>query len=318
MSASPSGSAPAALWRNPHILLFLGSLLWGLTWPAAKTVAEHLPPVSSAGWRFSLALLPLLFLVYRRNGGWPRLSLPQYGWLLLCGTVGVFGYMVCFMWGLALAPAGRGSLVLAFNPVLTGLGAALFLREPIGRRKMLGMALAVVGALLVITHGDIPRFLQGGVGRGELILLGCAGFWSAYGLMSKRSMAFTDSMTATTYPMIFGTALLLLTSGWIDANLVGYGPMPDWGQVPHGVWWVLLFLALGGTVLAYTWYFFGVSQLGPTVAATYNTLVPVFGVLFAWLLLGEATDWSLLLGGAVTVLGLSILNSAAKRAAAAA
>ena len=274
-------------------------------------MAMHLPPISSASWRFSLACLPMLYLVYRRHQGWPKLSWAQYRWLAISGVIGVVGYMVCFMWGLSLVPAGRGSLVITFNPVITAIGAAIFLKERISPRMLLGMAVATLGALTVITHGDFSRLLDGGVGKGELILLGCSFTWAGYSLMSKRSMQFTDSLTATTYPIVLGTAILLIAGPALDHYLVGHTQAVDLPAVPWTAWLSMVFLAFGATALAYNWFFTGVDQLGATSASAYNTLVPVFGVLFSWLLLGEHIDASLLVGGSIAVLGLAIMNGLA-------
>lgn len=274
-------------------------------------MALYLPPISSSGWRFSLACLPMLAMVYWRKKSWPRLTWRQYRWLGLSGVLGVVAYTVCFMWGLSLVPAGRGSLVITFNPVITALGAAIFLRERITRSMLLGMAVATLGALTVITHGDFARLLSGGVGKGELILLGCSFTWAAYSLMSKRSMQFTDSLTATTYPIVMGTVILLLAGPALDAHLVGHVQHLPLAAVPWTAWLALVFLALGATVLAYNWFFTGLDQIGATSASAYNTLVPIFGVFFSWLLLGEDIDGSLLVGGAIAVLGLSIMNGLA-------
>lgn len=300
--------ASRSFWRNPHFLLFLSAVIWGLTWPAGRVVALNMPPITSASWRFTLAALPMLLLVYRSHRGWPRLERQHYHWLALAGVVGVYGYMVCFMWGLSQVPAGRGSLVIAINPVLTAIGAAIFLRERITRRMLLGMVLAIVGALTVITQGRFVEFFSGGLGYGEIILLGCSVSWAIYSLMSKRSMAFTDTLTATTYPIVVGTVLLLLTAPLLDRYLVGYQHSFHPSSVPWVAWLSLLFLAWGATVLAYSWFFGGVHQVGPTTATAYNTLVPIFGVFFSWLLLQESMDWSLLIGGAIAIAGLAIMN----------
>lgn len=309
LTATPS--YPGSGWRNPHILLFLSALLWGITWPAARTMALYLPPISSASWRFTLACIPMLVMVYVKNKGWPKLSARQYRWLAFSGVIGVVGYMVCFMWGLSLVPAGRGSLVITFNPVITAIGAAIFLRERITPTMLLGMAVATLGALTVITHGEFSRLWAGGVGKGELILLGCSFTWGAYSLMSKRSMQFTDSLTATTYPIVMGTAILLLTGPALDTYLVGHVQKLPLNAVPWTAWLAMVFLAFGATALAYNWFFTGVEALGATKASAYNTLVPIFGVFFSWLLLGEHIDGSLLVGGAIAVAGLAIMNGLA-------
>jgi drug/metabolite transporter (DMT)-like permease len=255
----------------------------------------------------------MLTMVYVKNKGWPKLSWLQYRWLALCAVVGVVGYMLCFMWGLSLVSAGRGSLVITFNPVITALGAAIFLRERITPSMLLGMAVATLGALTVITHGDFSRLLSGGVGKGELILLGCSFTWGAYSLMSKRSMQFTDSLTATTYPIVIGTVILLLTGPALDTHLLGHVQKLPLAAVPWTAWLAMVFLAFGATALAYNWFFTGVDQIGATSASAYNTLVPIFGVFFSWLLLGEHMDASLLVGGGIAVLGLTIMNGLASK-----
>jgi drug/metabolite transporter (DMT)-like permease len=75
-------------------------------------------------------------------------------------------------------------------------------------------------------------------------------------------------------------------------------------------WASLLFLAIGSTVLAYAWYFRGVAELGAGTAASYISLVPVFGVASAVLLLGEPMTPALLIGGALALAGVVIANRA--------
>jgi drug/metabolite transporter (DMT)-like permease len=75
---------------------------------------------------------------------------------------------------------------------------------------------------------------------------------------------------------------------------------------------MIAFLGLGATVLAYVWYFKGIAQLGAGTAASYISLVPVFGVLSSVLYLGEAVDASLLVGGALAIAGVITMNLARK------
>ena len=75
-------------------------------------------------------------------------------------------------------------------------------------------------------------------------------------------------------------------------------------------WLALAFLAAGATVLAYAWYFEGVAALGAGAAAGYISLVPVFGVVFAALWLGERVDASILVGGPLAVGGMAVMNLA--------
>jgi drug/metabolite transporter (DMT)-like permease len=73
---------------------------------------------------------------------------------------------------------------------------------------------------------------------------------------------------------------------------------------------MLVFLGVGATVLAYVWYFRGIATLGAGAAASYSSLVPVFGVLSSMLYLGETADAALWVGGGLTLLGVGLMNHA--------
>lgn len=282
--------------------------LWGASWPSGRVLAQQLPPLTAASWRFGLALVLLLVWLHVK-GGTRRLgalSLRQWLGLAAAGAVGVFGYAVFFMLGLAHVPAGRAALVVTTNPVLTTLIAAWWFGERMNWKIARGMMLATAGAVVVITHGQPGMLVRGGLGFGELLLLGCAATWVSYTLMGRRLLAGIDPLTTTTVTTGFGLLMLLLAALLLEGPGALAAPLHAGPQV----WSALAFLAGGATVLAYAWYFEGVAALGAGAAAGYISLVPVFGVLFAALWLSEQVDGSILLGGALAVGGMAAMNLA--------
>ena len=290
-----------------HLGLCGMTLLWGLSWPAGRAIALSLPLLSSSAWRFSLASLVLLSWARLARGSWPDLSVRQWAGLAGAGAVGVFAYTVFFMTGMSHVEASRAAVVVTTNPVFVTLAAAWLFGEPFNWRIGAGLALAVVGAATVMTHGQPWTLLSGSVGLGEWLLVGCIVSWAAYSLMAKRLMVGIDSLTATAFSAAFGCVLL-----W-GAALVVDGP----AVALEGVWQLtieqaglLIFMALGPTVLSYVWFFRGIATLGAGVASSYISLVPVVGVSSAVLLLGEPLGWSLAGGGALALSGVVIANRA--------
>ena len=291
-----------------HLKLVGMAALWGASWPSGRVLAQQLPPLTAASWRFGLALVLLLVWLHVK-GGTRRLgalSLRQWLGLAAAGAVGVFGYAVFFMLGLAHVPAGRAALVVTTNPVLTTLIAAWWFGERLNWKIARGMMLATGGAIVVITHGQPGMLVRGGLGFGELLLLGCAATWVSYTLMGRRLLAGIDPLTTTTVTAGFGLLMLLLAALLLEGPGALAAPLHAGPQV----WSALAFLAGGATVLAYAWYFEGVAALGAGAAAGYISLVPVFGVLFAALWLSEQVDGSILLGGALAVGGMAAMNLA--------
>jgi drug/metabolite transporter (DMT)-like permease len=283
------------------------TLLWGLSWPVGRAIAQSLPLLSSSAWRFSLASFLLLAWSRLARGAWPVLSTRQWAGLAAAGTVGVFAYTFFFMYGMRHVEASRAAVVVTTNPVFVTLAAAWLFGEPFNRRIGLGLTLAVLGAATVMTHGQPWNLLTGGVGIGEWLLVGCILAWAAYSLMAKRLMAGVDSLTATAVSAAFGCVLLWGAALVVDGPAVALSGLPQ--VTPHQAG-LLTFMALGPTVLSYVWFFRGISVLGAGVASSYISLVPVVGVSSAVLLLGEPLEWSLAVGGALALAGVVIANRA--------
>lgn len=290
-----------------HLRLLGMALLWGASWPAGRLFAQAMPPLSGSAWRFTLAALLLVAWMQWQHRQWPRLTQRQWVGLAWAGAIGVAGYAVFFMMALQRVEASRAAVVVTTNPVFTTLLAAWLFKEKFNARIALGMVCALTGAATVLTHGAPWALFTGGIGVGEWLLLGCIASWVAYTLIARALLAGIDSLAATAITSVFGTALL-----WSVALAVEGAPVAADSLAALSVigWVSMVFLAVGSTVLAYAWYFRGVAVLGAGTAASYISLVPVFGVASSLLVLGESLDASLLIGGALAVAGVVLTNRA--------
>ena len=284
------------------------AVIWGASWPWGRVVAQSMPPLTGAALRFLLAGIALLVWLLSAQGTAPlrRLSGAQWLGLSAAAASGICAYAVFFMYGLQSVAAGRASVVVALNPVLTLLLAAWLFRERLNLGIVLGMLLAVSGALTAITQGHPLEILNGGMGRGELLLLGCVVSWSAYTLLGRKVLKGIDALTATTVAAVLGSLMLLLAAAWIEG-------VAGWQQVfvaPLKAWVSIAALAFGATTLSYSWYFRGVQHLGVGVAAAYIVLVPIFGILSSALMLGEPLHASLAWGGLLAAGGMMWMNLA--------
>lgn len=290
---------------TPYLRLVLSAVFWGGTFVAGRQLAPLIEPLAAATLRFALASVLLLGWLYWQLGRFPRLSLRQGAAIVLLGSSGVVAYNLFFFTGLQSVGAGRAALIIALNPVMIALASAWLLREALNIRQGLGIALSVTGALVVIGRGDLASLLAGGVGRGELLLLGCVASWVLYTLLGKRLLRSLSPLVAVTYSSVAGTLILGLALAWrggvATATLT---------QVP--VWVNVGYLAVFGTVLAFVWFYQGVHTLGAARAGQFINLVPVSGVCFGAWLLGETVTPSLPVGGALVLGGLWLTNRPAR------
>ena len=280
--------------------------LWGASWPLGKVVAQAMPPLAASSLRFILASIVLFVWLYRsgRMKGLLALNIWQLVGMGCASTVGVLGYSVFFLLSLKSLPAGKAAMVVALNPVLTMFFAVLLFRESVNWVMGTGVVLAVTGALYALTDGSLNSLQPGQSGMGQLLLLGCAGCWVAYTLIGRMVLATVDSLTTTTVTSAIGAVLLFISSMVLEGPAAWKGLL----DAPAGAWLSIVALAFGATAAAYAWYLNGVKVLGAGSAAAYMSLVPLFGILFSSLWLGEALTISLLSGAALAISGMLLMN----------
>jgi drug/metabolite transporter (DMT)-like permease len=283
-----------------YLKLLLTALFWGGTWVAGRVAVHEAAPLAVASWRFLVAALLLGVLLIRREG-WPRWSARQWLKLGALGLCGVFCYNVFFLYGLQRVEAGRGALVVAFIPAMIALADWLWFGLPMSSGKALGIVLALIGCLLVVTRGHPAQILAGEVGLGECLLLGSAVSWVAYTLISRHCARYFSALAMTCGACLTGW-LMLTVAALIDGRLFALGATSWRG------WASIVFLGLFGTALAFTWYSQAIARIGTTKAAAFINLVPLFAVLLGTLLLDERLGGAVLAGGALVMLGVLLTN----------
>jgi drug/metabolite transporter (DMT)-like permease len=282
-----------------YLKLILTAFFWGGTWVAAHTLVKEVPPFTAAFIRFAIATTALAWFLYRTEGRIKRLNRMDFTTVFWLGTTGIFLYSYCFLTGLKHISAGRGALVIALNPVLIALVSWLWFNDKMSALKATGIITALLGCILVISDGQPERLLQGEIGIGEILILGCVVSWTMYTFISRRATQTLTPLLTTFYASLVGCLLLGLVSisesPW---RLIGHFSLTAWGCI--------IYLALFGTAIAYTWFSDAVRVIGAARAAPFINLVPISGVLLGALILDERLDWMVLVGGVITIAGVLI------------
>ncbi len=297
---------PTAPLFGIHLRLIGMAVLWGASWPWGRIVAQNMPPITGSAIRFMIASIALLIWLYSsdRFNAARTLTPKQWSGLVATGATGIFTYAVCFLIALQWIPSGKASAVIALNPAVTLILAAILFKEKLNSTIIIGILMAIFGSLYAISQGNPLRFLSGSVGLGEYLLLGCVLSWVAYTLIGRKLLGGIDALTATTFSTVFGTIFLCITSFIVEGSSA-------WVTAYHSSWHVygaLVGMALGATVLGYYWFFIGVKALGAGNAAAYVALVPVFGISISAIFLGEPLHSSLLIGAPLAIAGMIVMH----------
>jgi len=281
-----------------YLLLLLAILFWGGTAVAGKLVIQDIPPLTAGVLRYgSTALLLLLLFRSRLPSPWALRTRDR--WLLFwIGIFGTFLNHTFFFLALSYAPAAHGALI---PPTTSGLCTVLLAvrrgQERIAAIQVVGMVLCFVGVVLVV-H---PARLLTGEGLG--VLLGDGLFitggvaWGVYSYLSAVALRRLSAVTTLAFGMVVGTLFLIPTAlierPWASVRLAH-----------ASAWGSLAFLVLACTLLAFLWWNFALARVGAGRTAVFSNLVPLFGILLAWILLGERLTTIQLVGGLLSVAGV--------------
>ena len=279
--------------------LVLMALFWSGVFPAVNIVLTSMGLFTSVFLRFWTAAVILLVLLRFRSPRLPRPSPRETVLVIGLGILGISVYNVLFTAGLALVEASRAALIVPTNPAFTALFAALVLKERLGGIRAAGIALCVLGALWVLTRGDLLSFTTLNMGLGELFLILCIFMWSAYTLLGRVALSGLPALALTAYVMTAGSLMLALPA-WLEQDSLA--------RVTWQSWAALGYLVVFGTVLPFLWFYEGVKALGAARAAQFINLVPPLAVAEAVLILGEPMTPALYIGTGLVVAGLYLTN----------
>lgn len=264
--------------------------IWGINFLVIGWGMEGVPPLLFAAIRFTVVLLPAVFLVPRPDAPWPK--------ILAVGTfmsLGQFAFLYSSMH--AGMPPGIAALVLQAQVILTVVFAAGVLRERPSRRQAVGVAVGTVGLVVV------------GIGRGghitltALVLCLLAGVSWAIGNVVSRSSGIRGGLSLTVWSALVVPVPLFLLSLALD----GPGDVAD--ALAGFSWKSLvstLYTAGLASLLGYAVFNGLLSRYAPASVVPWVLLAPVVAMAAAWLLLAQRPNAGETLGGAVLLLGVLV------------
>jgi drug/metabolite transporter (DMT)-like permease len=277
--------------------LCLASMAWASAFIFGKVVLAEISALSAGAWRHALAALVLFPIAWRaRHRANLHAARIPLAVMIVCG--GVF-YPWTFLAALERTSATNTSLLIALNPALTFLLAPL-VGERYTRHGLLGIALALIGASLVITHGDIAVLTSLSATRwGDLLALVAAALWATFNLASRGVVAHVPN--ALTNALVYGLgclALFALASPQHPLQQIAHAS-------PAAVGSLLAMVALS-SVLAGQLFLYGVHTVGVGRTVVFVYIVPVLTAVASSLLLNEPLLPAQIVGGAAVLAGVYV------------
>nr|WP_242683932.1 DMT family transporter [Stutzerimonas degradans] len=265
----------------------------------ARAFHDEIPPLGLSFWRWVLAATLLLPIVARSI--WRhRAVLRAAGWRLpVLAACGIASYNSLLYTAAQSTEAINLTLVNTCLPLATFIGAGLLLGEWPLRRAWLGMVVAAVGLLYLISRGSWQVLSSLSFQRGDLIMLAAVAAWALYTLLLRRWAARLPVPPLTLLGVLMALGVpLILPFYLLELSRVGGFP-PTAGNLA-----AIGYTAVFASLIAYLAWNHGVSVIGASKAAMTSYLMPVITALLGWLLLDEALQTFHWIGGALIFGGL--------------
>ncbi|MCZ6555899.1 MAG: DMT family transporter [Thermodesulfobacteriota bacterium] len=274
-------------------LLVFTITTWGYSWVLMKMGLGYAEPFTFAAWRCAIGGVAMIIFVRVKSIEWPKLEkLPDYLMIAIFQTTLMFGLM---LYGMKYVTAGKTSVLLYTMPIWTIFLVHFYLKERLNRGKWLGVALGTIG-IVCILGWDTLVHQNSEILFGELLIIGGAISWAVSNIWVKKRMGGENIYMVSSLQLSIGAiglALLAIpTEGILNI---------EWNA--HSIY-ILLFTGLIASAVDFTIWFYLLKNLDIKITTFSSMLVPVFGLIFDWAILGNRLDGGVIVGGALILIGI--------------
>ena len=279
------------------IALFLALyLIWGATYAIVKIGLQHAPPLTFTTLRAAIAGVALVAYALAVGRRFPR-DAATHRVALVLGALNVAGFLALFNLGLSHVSAGESSILTYTQPLLVSILAWLWLGERLSTRAVLGLGVGFLGVVAVMAGkvqlaGEFPLL-------GYTYALGGAVAWTLGTVYFRARQAKIDLLWATALQSLYGAVPLLALALILERPAL----TPSFELV-----WTAAFNGLGSSGIAYVIWFYLLRHRPAGEVSSYIFMVPFFAVLFGALILGEQLGIISILGGALVLVGIALVN----------
>ena len=255
------------------IAVSIATLIYGLTF----TIAKDVMPVY---------LKPYSFILLRVSGGtlvfWTfglfikkqKIEKSDYKKIVLASFFGITLNMLSFFKGLSLTTPISASVMMVTSPIMVLLFSSLLIRKVIGKQRVLGVFIGLIGALLLITFGSSSDGNTTNSNWGNFLVFVNAASYGLYLVLAKN-------LIIKYHPIVFVKWLYLF--GLVFVIPFGYSELMevDWQEIPSNIYWNIGFVIIFTTCVTYAFNLYGLSKLKPTTVSVFIYLQPVIATIYA-------------------------------------
>jgi len=277
------------------LLLLAVVAVWGSNFAVVKYSLQEVSPMAFNSLRFMIAIVVMWYLVIHR-GRKVQLYKKDLWPLIGLGLLGNFVYQVAFIIGIEWSYSANAAVLLGSGPMYVALISHFIFKKKVSVGQILGIITGFLGVLILIL-GKEGFELNGLSGLGDLLLFVAALCWA---LTSVLSISYLNRYTP------LDLAVISMTSGGLAIILAG---MPwvlevDFTSLSGRAWAGILYSGALSIALSYIVWNYALSKVGAVRTTAFQNFVPMFGVLFGFIILDERLSLWQYLGAIMVITGV--------------
>jgi len=288
---------------NRVLFPLVTSVLFSGSYIAGKYTTLDLGPLTTTLLRYVVALIFLALLVARYKRGALVLRRRDVVPALILGLTGIVGYHYFFFSSLRYTEVANTAIINALSPVMTGVAAALFINERLGRKNYAGVIVAFLGVIVLLSRGDVGTFLSLQFNKGDLLMLLSVASWMVYALLVRVMLDRYSGFTLTFYATLFGVVMLFFL-------VPRESPMAQIQGMSRASLLSVLYMGICGSGIGYLFYNFSIREIGPTRTSSYvYSVIPLIVAGLAWLFFRQAITPIMIVSMGLILVGLRMMMS---------
>ncbi|MGI9254849.1 MAG: DMT family transporter [Thermomicrobiales bacterium] len=299
-AAEPAGAdAGSGGLGAPEAALLLVVLLWSSTFIISKAIFAEMLPLPYIAVRFLImSALAVSVMLLRRRGSERMIRREDLPRFLAVAFTGYTLYQLFFVLGLERTSPFSSSLLVAMVPII-GVVMTSLMGEKHPRQAWIGLAVAVLGAAVFLweKRGDSGS----GSLAGDLLSIGAAFAFAAYGMLARPLVASYPTETFTAWTIVLGSIPLVLVA--IPSSM-----RENWPGISGMAWLAVVYMAIFPVYIAYQIWNWGIARRGLAAATSFSLLVPIASGILSAIFFGERFGPAKLAGAALVLAGLVIVR----------
>ncbi|MCI0531378.1 MAG: DMT family transporter [candidate division Zixibacteria bacterium] len=281
------------------VYVLVAIVSWGVYFPLAKIVLLKLSPEVFLVFRLGLGTA-VLFVLHGWLGKSHPGKLQSLGKIILAGAAGVMLHQLIQTSGLKITSATNSGWIITLSPAFTGALGWIILKEKVRLRQMLGMGIALLGVLLLISKGKVWQ-LSFGRNLGDFLVLASAVTWSIYTVMNRPLLQRNSAILVSAIQMGMGFLFFTILAG---------NKILSQSQTLTSVDWILLAsIGIVPSGLAYFWWNAGLARLTAVRTSIFLFIEAVIASIMSVIILGESFTILMLIAAVITIAGVTIAQT---------